>query len=68
MTCKCHSDMLYASLRDCPKCGHRSFDALTTWGGCERKRCGYETKDQAVLARLGGGTPAAARRSVTPRM
>lgn len=44
--CRCHSDgSIYGSLYVCPRCGHRSFDwsPLTpSWGGCERRRCGYE--------------------------
>lgn len=41
MPCSCHSDdSMYGTLADCPKCGHRSFDALAS--ACERRKCGYE--------------------------
>lgn len=42
MTCKCHSDLMYASLTTCPKCGHNSLDKGKTWEGCERRKCGYQ--------------------------
>jgi hypothetical protein len=43
VTCRCHSGPLYASLYDCPSCGHHSLEALETWAGCERKACGWQT-------------------------
>jgi hypothetical protein len=44
--CRCHSDeSLYGSLATCPRCKHRSYDGVPgsgEWGGCERRKCGYE--------------------------
>jgi hypothetical protein len=52
MTCKCHSDLMYASLYDCPACGHRSLDIVKTWAGCERKKCGWQTEDRRSYRKL----------------
>lgn len=52
MSCRCHASDLYASLVDCPKCGHRSFEVLGDWGGCERRKCGYERIDRAEPEQL----------------
>jgi hypothetical protein len=52
--CRCHSDPIYASLRDCPTCGHRSLDIGSGWAGCERKACGWQTEDRRSYRRLMG--------------
>jgi hypothetical protein len=52
MTCRCHSGLLYASLRDCPACGHHSLDILKTWAGCERKACGWQTESRRSYRNL----------------
>lgn len=39
-----HSSHVYASLVNCPKCGHRSFDPWAE--SCERRKCGYEVITQ----------------------
>lgn len=54
MTCSCHAGDLYASLIDCPGCGHRSLEALPTWAGCERRRCGWQTESRRSYRRVAG--------------
>lgn len=46
MPCSCHSDLMYASLIDCPGCGHKSLDVGKTWAGCERRKCGWQTESR----------------------
>jgi hypothetical protein len=54
VTCSCHQDLIYASLRECPECGHKSLDICGSYAGCERKRCGWETTSwpESVLAQI----------------
>jgi hypothetical protein len=52
MTCSCHSDLMYASLYDCPACGHRSLDIGKTWAGCERRKCGWQTEGRRSYRKL----------------
>lgn len=54
MTCRCHSSDLYASLYDCPSCGHHSLDIGKTWAGCERRRCGWQTESRRSYRKLMG--------------
>jgi hypothetical protein len=52
MSCRCHSDPIYAGLIDCPECGHSSLDVGKGWAGCERRACGWETEDRRSYRRL----------------
>ena len=49
MTCRCHAGPLYATLHDCPRCGHRSLDHVGGWVGCERRACGYQNSADEQL-------------------
>jgi hypothetical protein len=52
MSCRCHSGLLYASLTECPSCGHDSLDRLPGWEGCERRACGYQRSLEHESARI----------------
>jgi hypothetical protein len=54
MSCKCHADLIYAGLHDCPQCGHHSLDIVGTWAGCERRACGWQTESRRSYRKLMG--------------
>lgn len=53
--CRCHSDLIYASLVRCPKCNHWTLDRVGNWEGCERRACGYERVGPELASNPEGG-------------
>jgi hypothetical protein len=48
--CKCHSSDLYATLIECPRCRHWSYDRWA--GSCERRKCGYEVPARTTVTEV----------------